>query len=316
MIIDHINLNHLRVFECVFRTGSMTTAAQELHLTQSGVSQHIRSLEEVLDIKLFDRIKRKLIPTNTADLLFQKCTESLYSLEHVLSSIKGGEVQLNGIINVGMPMEFGNNIILPILSKFGKLHPGIRFSFFYGLASEVSEALLEGKLDFAFVDGFGIDKRITIENVYDEELLLCASEDLLNRKSGSRETPKYIESLEFVDYQAGEPVVRMWFDHHWGKKKFNPNVRVTVMSVQGVAQMILNGFAAGVLPGHLAKNLKKEGHRIYYFRGSGKPLKNKISVAYLLGRTQSPATTATYQWLLEELKKDECLSKDGFHGDS
>ncbi len=76
MIIDHINLNYLRVFECVFRTGSMTTAAQELHLTQSGVSQHIRSLEDVLGIRLFDRIKKKLIPTTTADILFKRFIES------------------------------------------------------------------------------------------------------------------------------------------------------------------------------------------------------------------------------------------------
>lgn len=66
MIIDRINLNHLRVFECVYRTKSMTIAAEELHLTQSGVSQHIRSLEESLDIRLFDRIKHKLVPTGEA----------------------------------------------------------------------------------------------------------------------------------------------------------------------------------------------------------------------------------------------------------
>jgi DNA-binding transcriptional LysR family regulator len=43
MIIDHINLNHLRIFQSVYKTQSMTTAAGELHLTQSGVSQHIKA---------------------------------------------------------------------------------------------------------------------------------------------------------------------------------------------------------------------------------------------------------------------------------
>jgi len=57
MLIDQINLNQLRVFESVYRTKSMTHAARELHLTQSGVSQHIKALEDVLTLKLFDRIK-------------------------------------------------------------------------------------------------------------------------------------------------------------------------------------------------------------------------------------------------------------------
>ena len=47
MIINNLNLNHLLVFECVFRNGSMTAASKELHLTQSGVSQHMKSLEDV-----------------------------------------------------------------------------------------------------------------------------------------------------------------------------------------------------------------------------------------------------------------------------
>jgi len=64
LLIDQLNLNHLRVFECVYRTGSMTAAAKELHLTQSGVSQHIKSLEDVLNFKLFDRIQQRLVPTS------------------------------------------------------------------------------------------------------------------------------------------------------------------------------------------------------------------------------------------------------------
>ena len=57
MLIDQLNLNQLRIFESVYRTQSMTQAAVELGLTQSGVSQHIRALEDVLGLSLFDRIK-------------------------------------------------------------------------------------------------------------------------------------------------------------------------------------------------------------------------------------------------------------------
>ena len=44
-LLDTLNLNYLRIFMAVYRTGSMTQAARELHLTQSGISQQIKSLD-------------------------------------------------------------------------------------------------------------------------------------------------------------------------------------------------------------------------------------------------------------------------------
>ena len=76
MLIDQINLNQLRVFESVYRSKSMTHAARELHLTQSGVSQHIKALEDVLELKLFDRIKQKLVPTPSAKELYASTAKS------------------------------------------------------------------------------------------------------------------------------------------------------------------------------------------------------------------------------------------------
>src|SRR5262245_56732646 len=127
MFIDNINLNHLRVFECVYRTKSMTQASQELHLTQSGVSQHIKAFEDSLGTRLFDRIKQKLVPTSQANQLYKRCRDSLFGIERTLSEIKGAEKQLIGTVKIGMPIEFGNNLIVPLLAKFGREHPLVRF---------------------------------------------------------------------------------------------------------------------------------------------------------------------------------------------
>jgi DNA-binding transcriptional LysR family regulator len=302
MMIDTINLNHLRIFECVYRSGSMTAAAEELHLTQPGVSQHIRSLEDILGVKLFDRIQRRLIPTGMALLLFKKCSESLYKIEQVLSELKGGEVLLSGNVNIGVPTEFGNNVILPLLAQFCKQHSQIRFSIQYGLASHINKMLLDGVLDFAFVDGFGTDKRITTETVYHETLQLCAAHELLKKYPRFIENKEFFESLEYIDYQAGETVLRMWFDHHFGYKNLNLKTRATIMNVQGVAQMIQGGLAVGILPTHLADKLKGKDTPLHYFKGCGKALKNGISIGYLKEKTQSLGSRHLMHWLLSQLK--------------
>jgi DNA-binding transcriptional LysR family regulator len=303
MIIDTINLNHLRIFECVYRTRSMTAAAQELHLTQSGVSQHVKAFEDVLGVRLFDRIKQRLVPTKAAGSLFERCKQSLYSIEEVLSEVKGGEKRLSGTVTVGMPIEFGNNVVVPLLSRFGLAHPGVRFALKLGFASAMNERLLTGEIDFAFVDQYRMDPRIETRKVYDEILDLCASPELLKRSGGApKHARKYFEGLDYVEYQKDEPILRMWFEHHLDSRNLKLNVKATVMDVQGLARLVLSGLGAGVLPHHLVLKLQKEGHKLHAFKGCGKPLKNGISVAYLRERTQSPAAQAALDALVGDLK--------------
>lgn len=85
-MVEQLNLNQLRVFAVVFRHRSMTHAAKELHLTQSGVSQHVKSLEDVLNQKLFDRVHQRLVPTSAAKTLYEGCARGMYELERAFGS--------------------------------------------------------------------------------------------------------------------------------------------------------------------------------------------------------------------------------------
>lgn len=303
MVSHDLNLNLLRVFESVYRTGSMTEAAKELHLTQSGVSQHITALEEVLGVKVFDRIKQRLLPTERGRLLYQRTSESLNQIENVIFDVRGQERAFSGNVNVGMPIEFGNSIVMPIIAGFSKKYPKVTFNFNLGYASTMNELLLKGELDFAIIDEFKMDRSITTQKVFDEIWELCGSEDLLNEKSSPKHTLKYYETLDYVEYQAGNHVLNMWFKHHLNKAHPDLNVRAYIMDVQGISRLIVNKVGVGVLPSHVVQKMKSQGDGIQTFRGCGKPLKNSIGIAKLSQRSLSRAASAAYDWTLSELKK-------------
>jgi DNA-binding transcriptional LysR family regulator len=303
MIFNDLNLNHLRIFEVVFRRASMTEAAKEMHLTQSGVSQHMNALEETLGVKLFDRVKQRLIPTSAGQTLFEAWTQNFKKIEETLWEIQGDHRELKGIVSFGVPVEFGNNMILPLVAQFGKKHPLVKFRVRLEFASTLNELLLNGKIDFAFVDEYKMDSSIKVKKVFDEVLELCVSQESLKDKGAPRHVQKFYETLDYVEYEEGEPILKMWFDHHLGSR-FKFNVKGYVMDAQSVARMIITGMGAGILPGHLVSKLEKEGHSLHTFKGSGKPLKNTISLAYVDGRTQGPAATALLEYLLSELEKN------------
>ena len=100
-LLTHLNLNYIRIFLSVYRTKSMTQAAKQLHLTQSGVSQQIKALEEALDITLFDRINRRIIPTAEAEILYNLCSQRLDELESAISQISTKDSELKGKVKIG-----------------------------------------------------------------------------------------------------------------------------------------------------------------------------------------------------------------------
>ncbi|RLA62836.1 MAG: hypothetical protein DRQ88_05485 [Epsilonproteobacteria bacterium] len=299
MLIDNINLNLLRIFEVVYRTKSMTAASHELFMTQSGVSQNIRKLEDLLQVKLFDRIKQRPVPTKEARRLFEVCSKVLMDIENSLLEITGTEKELSGNVSIGIPIEFGNNLVLPKLVELGKKHPRIVFHLVYGHAASMNDLLLRGKLDFAFVDDFKFDPQINTKKIHDEILLLCALEDYVQAQGPVRMNKDYFEKLDYVDYMSEALILKSWFKHHFKISHPNLNIRAALMDVTGMSQMIKNGLGAGIIPKHVQKNLKRRGHKIYIFKGSGKPLQNPISIAWVENRTQGLAVKEVFDSLVE-----------------
>lgn len=302
MLLDQINMNYLRIFEAVYRTRSMTQAATELHLTQSGISQHIKSLEDTLQIKLFDRIKQKLIPTEEGKKLYTQLSPQLSKLEEILLDLTNKDNSLRGEVVIGMPVVFGLNIVVPIIAELGKMHPLLKFKVHFDLARSFNNLLLKGDVDFAFVDEFNMDRQIETENVYDETLLLCASKDYIKLK-GEGTTRKYFESLEYIEYDQDLPMSQRWIEHHHKHTSVDLKVRAVLADTLGVAKLIQSSLGVGILPDHHVEKLKLEGKHLYIFDGkSAKELKNKISVAFVKGRSWSSAVQESFQFLMKKIK--------------
>lgn len=276
-----MNLNTFRVFLSVYEERSMTQAASTLHLTQSGVSQHIRALEEELGFALFERVNKKLFPTSKATELYRRGKKGVSEIESAVSEVKHIAETASGTVRIGLPIEYGNNVVIPQLSKLGEKYPDLDYLITLDFATTLSGMVLRGELDFALIDRFDVDPSIKVETITSEELMLCGTKAYVKKFGPTKYTTNYFSQFHYVDYQMGEPILRSWFRHHLLRHNIDIRVRAIIFDVQGISKFILSGLTLGVLPQHKIQKLKKEGVDLHVFEGKKTPLKNDICLIYL-----------------------------------
>ncbi len=257
-------------------------------MTQPGVTQQIRNLEKTLDVELFHRMGKKLVPTKEADILFESLSQSLTEIESVLTTVSKKDRQFAGTVRIGVPIEFGNNKVLPHLPKIRNQFPQVQFHITYGLPHELSGMILDGKLDFAFMDQYQLNPAIKTEVVYHENLILCCSRNYYELMKQQKRERDFFEGLSYIDYQKGELILRDWFERAFGMKKMKFTMGSYCFDVQGVSVLVANGMGVGVLPEHVFQRLKESGVAMHQFKPKNGVVNNPISLAYLDQRWNIP----------------------------
>jgi LysR family transcriptional regulator, glycine cleavage system transcriptional activator len=126
-------LASLQAFESIARHGSVTLAAQELNLTQSAVSRQICGLESLLDVRLFERVRQRLVITDAGRLYLNNVSSVLAALREATSQIMacGGDTSY---LNLAVLPTFATRWLMPRLNRFLEKHPGVVINFATRLA--------------------------------------------------------------------------------------------------------------------------------------------------------------------------------------
>lgn len=120
------NLNDLASFVAVAREGSFTRAAARLGVSQSALSQTIRSLEERLGLRLFARTTRSVLPTEAGARLLSTIGPRLDGIETDLAALRELRDKPAGNIRITASEHAANSILLPQLARLAPLYPDVK----------------------------------------------------------------------------------------------------------------------------------------------------------------------------------------------
>ena len=135
------------------RTRNYTKTAENLHMTQPAVSQHIKYLEEFYGCKLFNYNKKVLTITEQGEALYKYLLTMSSYANKIREEIKNIDISKKNL-HFGATFTIGEFIIPKIISEISSKYPEINISFIIRDTSELLEELKKGNIDFAFIEGF------------------------------------------------------------------------------------------------------------------------------------------------------------------
>jgi LysR family transcriptional regulator, regulator for metE and metH len=170
-----LEVRHLRLVSEVAAHGSVTRAAERLHLTQSAISHQLRDIESRLGTPLFYRMGKRMVATPAGERVLRSAAAILDDLRRAEEDIRQIAKEGTGILRLCTQCNTGYHWLPPLLKRFNERHPRVEIQVVVDATTRPVEALLEGKLDLALVTSDVADKRVTVRPLFRDEMVLVVS---------------------------------------------------------------------------------------------------------------------------------------------
>jgi DNA-binding transcriptional LysR family regulator len=218
-------LSDLQLFVRAAQATSLSDAARALDMTPAAASVAIKRLEAELGVPLFVRSTRNLRLTQEGEQFLDDCRTGLDLLQQARERLSSQRGHLSGVVQISMPSDLGNNVVLPWLKEFREQHPQV------GLRLSVSDRVIDltrHPVDIALRYGEPADSALVCLAIAPlNRRALCASPAYVARH-GLPASPRELPRHECLCFMLSDRA-----HNHW---TFTRGAEVVEVDVQGSVQ--------------------------------------------------------------------------------
>lgn len=288
-------LHQLQVFLQIAQSGSVTKAAEELHLSQPAVSIQLKKLQDQFEIPLAEVVGRKIYITEFGReiaVAAEKILQQVYAINFKTMAYKG---QLTGKLKISV-VSTGKYVMPYFLSGFIKEHDAVELNMDVTNKAKVIESLEKNEVDFSLVSILPDNLSLQSTELLDNHLYLVGNSGLKIRKDIK---PKDIfEEIPLIFREAGsgtrQTMERFIERHHIKIPK-----KIELTSNEAVKQAVLSGLGLSIMPLIGIKYELKNGD-LKIIPVKGLPLKTVWRLIWLKGKNHSPVAAAFLEYLERE----------------
>ncbi len=266
--------------------GTVSGAAQVLHLTQPAVSQHVAALESALGNRLFDRTPRRMVATEAGQKLYTQIVGAIEQLESIPH--KNSALETPQTIRIGAPQEFFTERILSQLPQDDRTFYTVRF----GLTNDLIQQLKEGKLDLVIATQKVTLSDIECQLIFEESFWLVGPPNLEFHgfKGGDRADlnalDRWLSSQHWIAYSEELPIIRRFWRVVFGRR-IDLRPKLIVPDLRAIRQAVESGFGLSVIPDYLCADLVEKNRLTLIFKPD-RDVTNSLWFAFRKSEKQLP----------------------------
>lgn len=274
-----VNLEWYRTFKAVYKTGTLTGAAEVLFISQPGVSLHLSSLENYVGYKLFDRTGRKMVPTEKGKVLYNFTVDALSKLEEAEQNFQRSTEKHTPTISIGMCFEtfqitleqYISTLPFNVIIQFGE----------YPL---MVENLEKGILDLIITPQMVSKNTIEYQPFSSETIVLVggneidvAEFEIIEKENNLEATENWLKQQKWYGTTGDMEHLRRFWQLNFNKyADFRPNY--IVPNLNSIVRCLSSGIGLAVVPDFLCRK-EIDNNQIQLIWKGKVPLENTLYFA-------------------------------------
>lgn len=298
-----MDTRRLSAFVKIVDTGSLTRAADNLHVAQPALSQQVAALEAHFRQRLLIRSKRGMVPTEAGRALYRHAQIILRQLSQAQTDVGQSTQTVAGSVSLGLaPYSAGAALALPLLQLVRARFPGIVLHINENFGGVISELVMTGKMDMALIYQPGQIRGVKFEPMFEEELFLLSSQ----RIASAQDKDVALAALDGVPLLLPSRIhtIRKLVDTAFERVGIVPHLVAEIESATTLASAVDSGIGATILPWSSASAIadsqrRANGRDLTISRIIEPSLKARVAICTPDHLAMSDAALAVHTLILE-----------------
>lgn len=253
-----MDIKRLRSFVVIVDTGSITRAADILHIAQPALSQQLAGLEEFFGVKLLIRSQQGVAMTDAGEQVYRHAQIILKQMELAQSDANAAGQFLAGKVSVGLtPFSSASTLSFDLLNETRKRFPGIVLHLTESVGQTYSQMLMNNRLEVALIHGAGPMKGLRFTPLIAEEFRLVAHEKFAIAADDKPVAITALDGLPFLMPPAYN-FVRRAVETAFSRSRAKLSVIGEVEVIKTLSHAVSSGIGLTIMPKAIAERIASE----------------------------------------------------------
>lgn len=238
-------------------TGLVTAAAERMSVSQPAVSKLLASLEHAMGLTLFVRVKKRLLPTAEATLLYREVDKVFVGLQHVAGLAREIKGLRSGEMSIASLSSLGHDHVPRLVAQLFKDKPDVNVDLYITSADNVVELAIAQKIDLGITSALVDHPAVSTEPLCSASAV-CVMPNEHGLVSKSVVTPRDLQGERFVSFMQGSRI-RHAIDTIFERRNIRRKTTAQAFASHSACSLVANGFGISIVDPFTAQEYVQRG---------------------------------------------------------